>query len=101
MLDVKVVNELDLNDTNAPDLNLVAEADEVRAVLQLVVHEVGWAPADSVLAVPVKIASDGGGQTINLLLERPRAPSSTPIVGSGCGKNELLESQFSVHPDGK
>ena len=102
MLDVKIVNELVLCHANVQDLNLVAVADEVHAVLPFFVHEVvrheaGRAPADSVLAVPENIASDGGGQTIVQQLERPRAPSSTPIVGSGYGKNELLGPQVNAH----
>ena len=103
MLDVKVVNELVLRVANVLNHDVVvAEADDSHAVLKLFVkevvrHEVGRAPADSVLAVPEKIASDGGGQTIDLQLERPRAPSSTPIVGSG-GGNKLYGPQQNVRP---
>ena len=98
LLDVKVVNELDLYHANVQDLELVAVVDDVRANLQLSVRdvvgqEVGRAPADSVLVVLGSTASDGGGQTIYVVLETPRAPSSTPIVGSGYGKMSSVSAK--------
>ena len=47
---VKVVNELVLGEANVPDHVPVEVADEIRALLQLFVHEVGRARAGSVLA---------------------------------------------------
>ena len=78
LLDVKVVNELVLCRANVQDLSFVAEADEARAVLQLFVHEVGRAPADSVLADLEVLPQMAGARPSTCSSRDPEPPHPHP-----------------------